>query len=98
VTLPTNSTLPIRLTEEINTKTAKAGDTFHGTTAASVTIPGTPYVAIPTGTAVTGRIATAKPAGRLSGAAELTPEAGRQPHVLPDSGRPLAVTVTNTEG
>jgi len=33
-----------------------------------------PYIAIPTGTAVTGRIAAAKPPGRLSVAAELSIE------------------------
>ena len=39
-----------------------------------MTIPGTGYVALPVGTAVTGRIVAAKPAGRLSGAAELSIE------------------------
>lgn len=66
--------MPIRLTEEITTKTAKAGDTFHGTTSANVTVPGTSYVAIPTGTQVSGRVVSAKAAGRLSGAAELSLE------------------------
>ncbi|RZU35437.1 BON domain-containing protein [Edaphobacter modestus] len=72
VTLAQGTAIPIRLTDEINTKTAKAGDSFHATTAASVTLAG--FTVIPAGTPVTGRIMEAKPAGRLSGAAELAIE------------------------
>lgn len=72
VTLAAGSALPIRLNGEIDTKTAKAGDTFQGTISANVLSGAT--VALPTGTPVTGRIVEAKAAGRLSGAAELSLE------------------------
>lgn len=72
VTLAEGTSIPIRLTDEINTKTAKAGDTFHATTASSLNLLN--YTVVPTGMPVTGRIVDAKAAGRLSGAAELTVE------------------------
>ena len=66
VTVPSGMTIPIRLTGEIDTKTAAAGDSFAGTTAANVSNAGA--VVILTGTPVTGRVIEAKAAGRLSGA------------------------------
>ena len=72
VTVPRGTTIPIRLSGEIDTKTANAGDTFTGTTAANVSNAGT--TVIPSGTPATGRVVEAKAAGRLSGAALLTIE------------------------
>jgi len=72
VTLAEGTTIGVRLMDEVNTKTAKARDTFRGTTASNLTLLN--YTVIPSGTPVTGRIVEAKPAGRLSGAAELTIE------------------------
>ncbi len=72
ITVPQGVTIPIRLRGEIDTKTAAAGDTFTGTTAANISHAGT--VVIPTGTPVTGRVVEAKSAGRLSGAAVLSVE------------------------
>lgn len=69
LTLAVGTIVPVRLTEEINTKAAKDGDSFHGTTAGNVSVGG--LIAIPAGAAVTGRVVEAKAAGRLSGAAEL---------------------------
>ena len=80
------TTLPIRLNGEIDTKTAKAGDTFQGTIAANVLSGAT--VALPTGTPVTGRIVDAKPAGRLAGAAELSLELVS----VQLNGQPVALT------
>ncbi len=74
VTLAQGTPLSVRLTDDVNTKTAKPGDTFRATTVTNVTLAGTAYTAIPSGTPVTGRIIDAKPAGRLSGAAELSVE------------------------
>ena len=71
-TVPSGTTIPIRLTTEINTKTAKANDPFTGTTAAAINIGG--YVLIPNGSTVTGRIVEAKPAAHFSGSAELAIE------------------------
>lgn len=69
ITLAAGTVIPVRLNDEINTKTAQAGDTFHATTASNVAFAG--FTAIPSGTVVTGRIVEAKAAGRLSGAAVL---------------------------
>lgn len=72
VTVPQGTGISIRLTGEIDTKNAAAGDSFTGTTAASISNAGA--VVIPTGTPVTGRVIEAKAAGRLSGAAVLSIE------------------------
>ncbi len=70
--LKPHTQIPIRLQEEIDTKTAKEGDTFHGTVAANVFENG--YALIPVDTPVFGRVVEAKPAGRLVGFALLTVE------------------------
>ena len=72
ITLAAGTVLPIRLMDEIDTKTAKAGDIFHGTTASNVTLAA--FTAIPTGTPVIGRIVEAKAAGHFTGSAELAVE------------------------
>ena len=72
VSLAQGTALPIRLSEEINTKTAAANDAFHGITASAVIQNG--YTLIPTGSAVTGRIVDAKSAGHFTGMAELSLE------------------------
>lgn len=84
--LVAGTTLPIRLNGEIDTKTAKQGDTFQGTIAANVFSGAT--VALPIGTSVTGRIVEAKGAGRISGAAELSLELIS----VQLSGQPVAIT------
>ena len=43
MTLPSGTALPVRLTGEIDTKTAKAGDTFEGTTASPEPLPASRY-------------------------------------------------------
>jgi hypothetical protein len=85
-TLAAGTTIPIRLNGEIDTKTAKAGDTFQATVAANVLSGAT--VALPTGTPVTGRVIEAKAAGRLSGAAELSLELVS----IQVNGQPVAIT------
>lgn len=84
--LAEGTTIPIRLNGEIDTKTAKAGDTFQGTVSANVLSGAT--VALPTGTPVTGRVVDAKSAGRISGAAELSLELVS----LQLNGQPVAIT------
>jgi hypothetical protein len=70
--LPARRQIPVRLSEELDTKTAKVGDTFHGTVAANVFQDG--YPLIPVGTPVLGRVTEAKPAGRFVGVALLSIE------------------------
>jgi hypothetical protein len=64
--------LLVRVTDEINTKTAKANDTFHGTLANSIRENG--YVLLPIVTAILGRVIDAKPAGHFTGMAVLSIE------------------------
>lgn len=70
VTVPAGTAIPIRLSSEISTKTAKIGDTFRGTVASNVQQGG--YTVIATGTAVTGAVMNAKSGGRFSGSASLS--------------------------
>jgi BON domain len=72
ITIPVDSSIQVRLSDSITTKTAKTGDQFHGTLAAGVYADGA--VAIPTGTPVLGRVVSAKPAGHFVSAAELALE------------------------
>ena len=67
ITIPVNSSIQVRLSDSITTKTAKPDDQFHGTLAAAVYADG--VVAIPTGTPVLGRVVSAKPAGHFVSAA-----------------------------
>jgi hypothetical protein len=72
ITIPVNSSIQVRLSDPITTKTAKADDQFHGTIAAAVYADD--VVAIPTGTPVLGRVVSAKPAGHFVSGAELVLE------------------------
>lgn len=72
VSVAQGTALSVRISDEINTRTAAANDTFHGTTASAVIQNG--YTVIPTGTAVTGRVVDAKSAGHFTGMAELSLE------------------------
>jgi len=60
LTLPSGATIPIRLNRAIDTRTAKAGDTFQGSIAANV-LSGA-FVALPIGAPITGRVVEAKAA------------------------------------
>lgn len=72
ISVSQNTIIPVRISEEITTKTAAANDVFHGTTASAVVQNG--YTVIPTGTAVSGRVIAAKAAGHFTGIAELSLE------------------------
>ncbi len=72
VNLPAGSSLPVRLVEEINTKSAKANDAFHATLMSDITNNG--YVLIPHDTVFVGRVISAQSAGRFTGYPELSLE------------------------
>lgn len=72
VNLPAGTSLPVRLVEEINTKTAKAGDLFHATVLSDVTADG--FVLIPHDSVLIGRVISAQSAGRFTGYPELSLE------------------------
>src|SRR5579875_2048195 len=70
--VPAGTVLPVRLVEQIDTKTAKPNDPFHATLLSDITHKG--YVLIPRGTVFVGRVISAKAAGRFSGYPELSLE------------------------
>jgi hypothetical protein len=90
VTLPVGTTLAVRLSEEIDTKTAKANDSFHGTLASPVNQNG--FVLLQAGTPVTGRVVDAKAASHFSGSAGLTIELTAVRVQNGDAGQDLALT------
>ncbi|KAA6457296.1 BON domain-containing protein [Acidobacteria bacterium AB60] len=72
VTLPAGTTIPIRITETIDSKTAQANDVFHGSLAGDLGTQG--VIAIPHGAEVVGRIVDAREAAHFKGAALLSLE------------------------
>lgn len=92
--MPTRTVLPIRLDEEVNTQTAKSGDTFHATINSAVYIAG--YPLIPAGTPVLGKVDEAKSAGKLLGTALLTVELVALRMPMPN-GSPQDVAITTTQ-
>ena len=72
LTLTPPATIPVRIREQLNTHTAKAGDTFHGVTATAVYQSG--VVLIPAKTPVTGRVVSSKAARPFVGYAQLSLE------------------------
>jgi len=69
IVVPAGTTLTIRTHEPLGSKTSQTGVAFTGSTMTPITIEG--EVAIPAGSAVTGIVKEAKPAGRIKGAAVL---------------------------
>ena len=91
VILPYGSIFPVRITDEISSKTAQANDVFHATIATNVIANG--YVMLPAGTPVQGRIVEAKPAGHLVGSAVLAIELTRLSVSAPEGPRSIGLTV-----
>ncbi len=72
VTIPSGATLPIRMTDALETGQAQQGQLFHGSIANDVLSGDT--VALPRGTPVTGRVIDAKDAAHFAGSAMLSIE------------------------
>ncbi len=72
ITLPEGTVLPVRVTETLDSKTAQPNDVFHGSVAGDIAIEG--VIAVPHGSAVTGRIVDAKDAAHFKGSALLSIE------------------------
>ncbi len=89
VTIPSGSTLPVRITESLDSGQAKPGQQFHGTLANDLVADG--MVAAPRGAAVTGRVVDAKDAAHFAGSALLSVELTS----ISVNGRQVPV-VTNT--
>ena len=67
ITIPEGTTLPVRITETLDSKTAQANDAFHGSVAGDVAVQG--VVAIPRGSPVVGRVVDARDAAHFKGSA-----------------------------
>ena len=72
ITIPANTSIQVRITEPLTSKTAKVNDHFHGTVAAVVFADGA--LATPVGTPVLGRVVSAKPAGHFIAEAKMALE------------------------
>jgi hypothetical protein len=72
ITIPANTSIQVRISDPLTSKTAKANDHFHGTVATVVFADGA--LAIPVGTPVVGRVVSAKPAGHFIAEANMSLE------------------------
>jgi BON domain len=72
VTIPAGSTLPIRITQTLDSATTQPGESFNGTVATDIIIDG--LVAIPQGTPVTGRVDEVHEAAHYKGSSLLSLE------------------------
>jgi hypothetical protein len=72
VTLAEGTVIPVRITETLDSKTAQPNDVFHGSLAGDLGAQG--VIAIPRGSAVTGRIVDAREAAHFKGASLLSIE------------------------
>ncbi len=72
VTIPTGTTIPVRITQTLDSATAQLGQTFSGTVATDIMADG--LVAIRQGTAVTGRVSAVQEAAHYKGSSLLTVE------------------------
>ncbi len=72
VTIPSGSTLPIRITQTLDSATTQPGESFTGSVATDIIIDG--VVAIPQGTPVTGRVDEVHEAAHFKGASLLSIE------------------------
>lgn len=72
LTIPSGSSLPVRITQTLDSATTQTGDSFTGTIATDVIVDG--LVALPQGTAVTGRVDTVQEAAHFKGNSLLTIE------------------------
>jgi len=72
VTAPVGTIIPIRITESLNSETARDGQPFNGVVTHEVVHDG--LVVLPAGSAVSGRVVDAKDAGHFKGHSELSIE------------------------
>ncbi len=72
VDVPSGTTIPVRITQTLDSATTQQGETFSGTVASDVLIDG--LVAIPQGSAVSGRVDAVQEAAHFKGSSLLTIE------------------------
>lgn len=72
VTVASGDTIPVRITQTLDSATTQQGETFNGVVAADIIVDG--LVAIPQGTPVTGRVSEVHEAAHYKGSSLLTIE------------------------
>jgi uncharacterized protein YcfJ len=75
VIIPASTVIPIRMGETLDSATTQSNTVFHGTLASNLIVDG--MIAARAGSAVTGRVITAKDATHFSGSSELSIELTR---------------------
>jgi hypothetical protein len=70
VTIPSSSTIPVRITQTLDSATTQAGTPFSGVVASDIVIDG--LVAIPAGSNVSGRVDAVQEAAHFKGSSLLT--------------------------
>jgi len=70
VTVPAGTTIPVRITQTLDSATSQEGDSFSGTVATDIIIDG--VVVIPQGTTVSGRVEAVQEAAHFKGNSLLT--------------------------
>lgn len=70
VTVPAGTSIPVRITQTLDSKTTQTGDKFTGVVASDILEDG--MVVLPAGTPVTGRVDEAKDAAHFKGSSLLT--------------------------
>jgi hypothetical protein len=70
VVVPAGETIPVRVTQTLDSATAQQGDPFSGVVSSDVVING--LLAIPAGTPVSGQVDVAKDATHFKGSSQLT--------------------------
>lgn len=78
VTVPAGTTIPIRMTQTLDSATTQQGDNFSGTVATDIIIDG--LVVIPQGARVSGRVDAVQEAAHFKGNSLLTIELTRLTH------------------
>jgi hypothetical protein len=72
ITIPSGSTLPIRVTQTLDSASTQEGDRFSGAVATDIVQDG--YLVIPRGSAVSGRVTEVHEAAHFKGSSLLTVE------------------------
>jgi uncharacterized protein YcfJ len=75
VVIPAGTVIPIRMVDTLDSSKTQSNTPFHGTLASDLIVDG--MIAAKTGSAVTGRVITAKDATHFSGSSELSIELTR---------------------
>ncbi len=69
ITVPAGTVIPVRVTQSLDSETARIGDTFSGAIATDILQDG--FTVLPRGTGVSGSVTNAKDAGHFSGSSLL---------------------------